>query len=143
MSYANPSQTYRQVATLTASPGQLVLHLYDGAIRFLERAQAGFQYADPLEFNQTIHNNIVRAQAIIRELDFALNMEAGGELSVTLRRLYRYFDERLRASNLTKQDDGIKEVIERLTVLRDAWSEMLREGGSRNASVALAVEGGA
>lgn len=144
MNYANPSQTYRDTAMLTASAGQRVLLLYEGAIRFLERAQAGFQHTDPLEFNQTIHNNIIRAQAIIRELNRVLNMEAGGELSATLRRLYRYFDDRLQASNLAKKDDGIKEVIGRLTVLRDAWAQMLSEGGSsRNDSVALAVEGGA
>jgi flagellar protein FliS len=99
--------------------------LYDGAINFLERALLGFQSKDPLEFNQTIHNNIRRAQAIIHELNVCLNMEAGGELSVTLRRLYLYFDMRLNQSNLRKQPQGVQEVIERLTILRDAWKEML------------------
>ena len=74
MNPKNPWQSYRQVATRTASPGQLVLMLYEGAIRFLERAQAGFQLEDPVEFNTTINDNILRAQDIIRELDFSLNV---------------------------------------------------------------------
>ena len=48
----------------TAPPGQLVVMLYDGAIRFLERANVGFQHDDPLEFNATINNNVLRAQEI-------------------------------------------------------------------------------
>jgi len=141
MSYANPSQTYRQVATLTASPGQLVLNLYDGAIRFLDQALQGFHQSDPLQFNLTIHNNVKRAQAILRSLDNALNMQAGGKLSFTLRELYGYFDKRLQESNLTKQEEGIQEVISRLTELREAWSRMLREGGASQTECApLSVE---
>src|SRR2546422_247467 len=82
----NPWQSYRQVATRTASPGQLVLMLYEGAIRFLERAQAGFALHDPVESNTTVNNNILRAQEIIRELDFSLNLTEGGELAFQLRR---------------------------------------------------------
>jgi flagellin-specific chaperone FliS len=48
---------------------------------FLERAKAGFQLEDPVEFNTTINNNILRAQDIIRELDYSLNVEQGGELA--------------------------------------------------------------
>ena len=128
----NVAQSYRRVATQTASPGQQVAMLYEGAIRFLDRALLGFQQQDPLDFNQTIHNNIQRAQAIIHELDTCLDMEAGGELAVALRRLYGYFDWRLDESNRLKRASGIQEVVERLTVLHDAWAEMLhrREGNS-------------
>jgi len=59
----------------------------------------------------TIHNNLLRAQEIIRELDRALNMEAGGEYAVTLRRLYRYFDRRLSESNNQKRRQGVEEVL--------------------------------
>ena len=48
-----PWQSYRKVSTQTASPAHLVLMLYDGAISFLERGLTGFNYSDPLEFNQT------------------------------------------------------------------------------------------
>lgn len=129
MNPKNPWQSYRQVATRTASPGQLVLMLYEGAIRFLERAEAGFQLEDPVEFNTAINDNILRAQDIVRELDFSLNLEAGGELAAQLRRLYDYFDRTLLEANLRKDPAGIVEVIKRITVLRDAWATMLEQQG--------------
>jgi flagellar protein FliS len=129
MNPKNPWQSYRQVATRTASPGQLILMLYDGAIRFLEQAKAGFQLEDPVEFNTTINNNILRAQDIIRELDYSLNAEQGGDLAVELHRLYDYFDRVLLEANLRKDVQGINEVIQRITVLRDAWAAMLQQQG--------------
>jgi flagellar protein FliS len=126
---ANPWQSYRQTATQTATPGQLVLMLFEGAIRFLDRALAGFEMEDPAESIAAVNNNIIRAQDIIRELDHSLNMEAGGEFSLTMRRLYRYFDDRLSESNLRKEADGIRVVLRLLTLLRDAWAEMLAGRG--------------
>jgi flagellar protein FliS len=123
---SNPWKSYQQVATQTAPPGQLVLMLYEGAVRFLERAIAGFSLEDPAQFNQTISNNIIRAQDIIFELNVTLNMNEGGDLAMTLRRLYDYMDRRLMESNLKKDQDGVKEVIGRLVVLRDAWAQMLQ-----------------
>ena len=136
----NPWQSYRQVATRTASPGQLVLMLYEGAIRFLERAQAGFQLEDPVEYNTTINNNILRAQDIIRELDFSLNVDQGGELAQQLRRLYDYFDRVLLEANLRKDPTGIREVIERITVLRNAWATMLAQQGQPTDPKVLTAE---
>jgi flagellar secretion chaperone FliS len=127
---SNPWQSYRQVATQTAPPGQLVLMLYEGAIRFLEQARRGFAEEDPLEYNQTIHNNTVRAQEIIRELDGALEFKQGGQLASTLHRLYDYMDTRLHEANQFKKEEGIEEVIRRLGVLRDAWAEMLQKNGN-------------
>lgn len=126
MRAANPWASYRQVATQTASAAQLVLMLFDGAIRFLERASTGFGLEDPAESNQLISNNLLRAQAIIHELNVSLNVEQGGQFADTLRQLYNYFDRRLTHSNRTKTPDGIIEVIGRLTVLRDAWAQMLQ-----------------
>ena len=136
----NPWQSYRQVATRTASPGQLVLMLYEGAIRFLERAQAGFRLEDPVEFNTTINNNIIRAQDIIRELDFSLDVKQGGELAIQLRRLYDYFDRILLEANLRKDPKGVTEVIHRITELRDAWATMLAQQGQTTDSAALTAE---
>lgn len=136
----NPWQSYRQVATRTASPGQLVLMLYEGAIRFLERAQAGFRLEDPVEFNTTINNNILRAQDIIRELDFSLNVEQGGELAIQLRRLYDYFDRILLEANLRKDPKGVTEVIQRITDLRDAWATMLAQQGQATDTATLTAE---
>jgi len=127
MSRANPLQSYMQVATETASPARLVLMLYDGAIRFLENAQRGFEAEDPLEFNQTIHNNVMRAIAILDELNASLDLERGGECAANFRRLYDYMAERLYESNRLKNPEGVEETIRRLTTLRDAWSEMLQK----------------
>jgi flagellar protein FliS len=124
----NPWQSYRQVATKTAGPGQLVLMLFEGAIGFLERALVGFQHEDPLEFNRTINNNILRAQAIVNELNVSLNMAEGGEISLHLRRLYTYMDRRLQESNQRKEREGIDDVIDRLRILRDTWAQMLQQG---------------
>lgn len=128
---ANPWQSYRQVATKTATPGQLVLMLFDGALRFLDKALVGFDLDDPLDSNLAINNNILKAQEIIRELNLSLNMEQGGEFATTMRRLYNYYDLQLSQSNLQKDPSGIQLVIRLLSVIRGAWAEMLT-GNSAN-----------
>ncbi|MFO1497045.1 MAG: flagellar export chaperone FliS [Verrucomicrobiota bacterium] len=126
MPFANPSHAYKRVAAQTAPPGQLVLMLYEGAIRFLEHALAGFGLDDPAEFNQTISNNVLRAQEIIRELSRCLDLGSGGELARQLERLYDYFDRRLMESNMKKEPEGIRDVMNRVSTLRNAWAAMLK-----------------
>jgi flagellar protein FliS len=123
-------QSYRQVATQTASPGQLILLLYNGIIRFLEQARVGFTLDDPKEFNEAINNNLQRAQAIINELNQSLNLAEGGEFAQRMRGLYDYFDRRVQESNMAKTEPGILEVLKHVAVLRDAWAEMLQRGAS-------------
>ena len=125
MILAGNLQSYRQISMQTAPPTQLVLMLYDGALRFLAAADQGFDLEDPLDRNLAIHNNIRKVQDILRELVVTLNLEAGGEVAENLRDLYVYFGERLQESNLKKEREGLVEVVERLTVIRDAWSKML------------------
>ena len=125
MPAANPWKSYRQVATQTAPPGQLILMLFDGALRFLEHGLAGFGRADPAEANMTIHNNFQRALDIVRELNRSVNLEQGGECAETLRRLYDYFERRIVDSNVRKNPEGVREVVQHLTVMRDAWAAML------------------
>jgi flagellar protein FliS len=131
-----PWDSYRKVATQTATPGQLVLMLYDGALGFLEKALAGFGQQDPGLFNQTINNNIVRAQAIIHEMNASLNMQAGGEVASNFRRLYNYLYRRLSAANREKDKAPLEESISHLRVLRDSWAEMLRNGGEARRAAA-------
>lgn len=133
MNHYQPWNSYKQVSAQTASPGQLVLMLYDGAIRFMERALQGFNNEDPLEFNQTISNNLIRAQSILGELNSSLNMEQGGDLAQTLRRLYEYMDDRLTESNVRKTPDGVRDTIRRLTIIRDAWQLMLQRRAAETA----------
>ena len=116
----------------TAAPGQLILMLLEGAIRFLDKAEDGFKIEDPAEANQAIHNNIQRTQDIIQELNMALDMQNGGELAKTLRSLYEYMDRRLIDSNLRKEASGIDETRRHLNELRAGWAQMLQTGGGAN-----------
>jgi len=137
MRAANPWKSYRETATLTAPPGQIVLMLYEGAIRSLERSLPGFSNPDPAESNMIIHNNLQRAHQIVRELNVALNMKEGGEFAENMRRLYNYFERRIWESNVKKNPTGVGEVIRHLNVLRDAWATMLsRQGSTEPATLA-------
>jgi flagellar protein FliS len=128
MPVPNPWKSYRQIATRTASPGQLVLMLFDGALLSLDRALLGFNCTDIGERNTAIHNNLQSAVEIIRELNCSLDLEAGGPLADTLRNLYAFFERRLIESNQKKSRQGIDEVIPLLKQLRDAWFSMLAAG---------------
>ncbi len=128
MPAANPWSSYRKISTQTAPPGQLVLMLFDGALRSLDRAQAGFICLEIGERNTTIHNNLTRAIDIVRELNHSLDLEAGGQLAETLRNLYNFFESRLVESNLKKSRRGIDEIMPMLKQLRDAWFSMLNGG---------------
>lgn len=140
MMVRNPWSSYQKIATQTAAPGQLVLMLFEGALRFLDRAQSGFEMEDPAERNATIHNNVQRVQDILHELNMALDLEQGGDLASTLRGLYEYMDRRLIESNIQKTEAGILEVRERLSRLREAWAEMLAKGAIESSSPETAFE---
>ena len=145
MNYAQARRSYQKIATETVSPGQRILLLFDGAVSFLEKALGGFERNDPLEFNQTINNNIQRTQAIIRELDDVLDMQAGGSFSENMRKLYVYLDDRLQESNIRKRKAGVQEVLGLVTTLRDAWAEMLRQqelGVASTDELAVPTNGG-
>jgi flagellar protein FliS len=136
-----PWQSYRKVSTQTASPSHLVLMLYDGAISFLERGLTGFNYSDPLEFNQTINNNVQRAQAILCDMNARLDMARGGDIAENFRRLYDYLYRRLQEANLKKKKPPIEEVIGHLRELRESWAEMLRRGEGSDGDLASAEAG--
>ena len=127
------ARTYYAQSVLTASPGQLVLMLFDGALKFIAIAKDGFNQpeSNPRRFEQ-INLNLQKAQSIIAELQGSLNHEAGGEIATTLDRLYDYYSRRLFDANMKKSVEPVIEVERFLKELRDAWSEMLRkEEGSR------------
>ncbi len=133
MPAVNPWSSYRKIATQTAPPAQLVLMLFDGALRSLDLAITGFATLEIGERNTTIHNNLSKAIDIIRELNQSLDMNAGGELAETLRNLYFFFERRLIESNLKKSRKGIDEVQPMLKQLRDAWFAMLNPTSELNA----------
>lgn len=123
------AKAYREASTVTASPGQVILLLYDGILKSLELAKTGFQLEDPAERNMTISNSLNKALNIIRELNRVLDFERGGDLAVTLSRLYDYFERQIHKSNITKSPSGIDDVIGQLSEIREAWSQMLQNRG--------------
>ena len=120
------AQTYRTNTVLTASPGQLVLLLYDGALKSLAIARDAFTRptGDPRRI-ETINQQLLKAQTIIAELQSGLNLEEGGEFARTMQRLYDYHNRRLLEANLRKQVEPVIEVEGLLRELRNAWAEML------------------
>lgn len=120
------ARTYRANAVLTASPGQLVLMLYDGALKALALALEAFeQPADDFRRIQTINTQLLKAQAILGELQSGLSLEAGGEFARTMHRLYDYHHYRLLEANVRKQVEPVIEVERLVRELRDAWAQML------------------
>lgn len=128
------AKTYRANAVLTASPGQLVLMLFDGALKAMGAAREAFDRpeGDPRRI-EAIHQQLQKAQDIIAELQNGLNMEAGGEFAQTLWRLYDYHNRRLFEANMRKQVAPVIEVEELVRQLRDAWAEMLMKQDSEPA----------
>lgn len=125
------ARTYRANAILTASPGQLVLMLYDGALKSMALARDAFSLpeTEPRRI-QTINEHLLKAQAIIAELQNGLNMEAGGEFAQTMHRLYDYHNRRLLEANIRKNPDPVAEVERLVRELRDAWAQMLSQQDS-------------
>ncbi|HND61716.1 MAG TPA: flagellar export chaperone FliS [Opitutaceae bacterium] len=124
------AQTYRSNAVLTASPGQLVLMLYDGVLKSLAIARDAFGWSvdDPRRI-EAINQQLLKAQKIITELQSGLNHDAGGEVAQTLERLYDYYNRRLFEANLRKQVEPVVEVERLVRDLRNAWAEMLCKQG--------------
>ena len=125
------ARTYRATSILTASPGQLVLMLYDGALKSIALAREGFNTSvdDPRRI-EVINTHLLKAQAILTELQNGLNMEAGGDFARTMHRLYDYHNRRLLEANLRKQVEPVIEVERLVRELRDAWAQMLTQQGS-------------
>ena len=118
-------RAYRETATRTATPGALVLMLFDGALRFLEMATQGFAETNFIRRQEKINNNVLKAHAILTELRGTLNMEAGGEFAQRMYSLYGFMQEQLLLGNLKKAPEPLNVVQRLLGEIRDAWAEML------------------
>jgi len=104
--------------TVTTQPrGQLVVMLYDGAIKFLRQAIEQIEAGDPGAKGTLI----TRAVDIINELDATLNMEAGGEIAESLHRLYDFMRRHLFQANSRQDPEMIREVISLLEELNEGW----------------------
>ncbi len=124
---ARLAKSYRSVAVTTATPGQLVLMLFDGALRFLSTAQHGFELEGIAARNEQIHNNLIKTQNILRELQASLDLTNGGEFARTMYALYDFMLTELQKANLGKVAEPIAAVERLLREIRDSWAQMLEQ----------------
>jgi flagellar protein FliS len=130
MALAQLAKSYKSAAVSTATPGQLVLMLFDGALRFLSQALHGFEIEHISQRQEQIHNSLVKTQAIVRELQCSLDLKVGGEFATTMYALYDYMMDQLRTANMQKDPEPIR-IVERLFgEIRDAWAQMLQQNAA-------------
>ncbi|WP_204488493.1 flagellar export chaperone FliS [Caldicoprobacter guelmensis] len=120
MAINNPYQQYQQQSVMTASPGELVVMLYNGCIRFIKQAIDSINDKDL----EGAHKAIIRAQDIILEFMSTLDMKY--EVSHNLLALYDYLYRRLVEANTRKDVAILEEVLMFVTELRDTWAEALK-----------------
>ncbi len=116
----NPYAQYNQNRILTASPAELTLMLYDGAIKFCNVAIMGIEQGDLTK----AHNNIMKVQKIIEEFQLTLNFKY--EIANDFNNVYNYIMKRLREANMSKDKAILEEVDEHLHTMRDTWKEVMR-----------------
>jgi flagellar secretion chaperone FliS len=125
--YDKIAKSYKAQSVKTASPGKLVLMLFDGYLKFSATAKRGFDEEELTKKNELINNNLIKAQNIVTELQSSLDMSVPGELPGTLYRLYDYVLHQLQQANLQKKVVPIEEADKVMDELRDAWAEMLTQ----------------
>ena len=118
-------QAYAQVgvesAVLSASPHQLVVLLFDGALSAMKKAIILIEQGDIPGKGQAISKAI---NIISNGLQSGLNHEIGGDLAANLDSLYDYMTRRLLQANLHNDINAINEVVELLNNIADAWKEI-------------------
>ena len=134
MIYPKKGMSYRTVSVDTASPGKLILMLYDGALRFLKEGELGFEEECPRVRNETISNNLIKVQNILAELQRSLNFDASREFAERMYSLYEFMINQCQESNVHKKVEPIHVVQRLLGEIRDAWAEMLANQGTHEIS---------
>lgn len=120
--YGKQAQQYKQQQIETASPEEILILLYEGAIRFLMIAKKGLAENDIQKF----HNHLLKSQNIITEFMSSLDMDMGGEVASNLFNLYEYLHYRLVQANLKKDAAMIDEVLDHLRKLKETWVEAIK-----------------
>ncbi|THF65703.1 flagellar export chaperone FliS [Pseudothauera nasutitermitis] len=129
-SYANRASAYTRVGTETgveaASPHQLILMLYDGALLALRTAESAMEHDDIPRRGAAISKAI---DIITNGLKVSLDLNSGGELAVRLDALYEYMADRLLYANLHNSQAALDEVSGLLAGLREAWQGIADQVG--------------
>jgi flagellar protein FliS len=113
---------YRQGAVLAATPGELVVMLYDGARRFLRQANVAMREGQI----ERAHNTLRRAELIIGHLDGILDFQQG-EIPERLHAIYLFCLAHLDAGRRNQDPSKLEEVSELLGELREAWAQVVDE----------------
>lgn len=117
---------YRTNAVETASPEQLTLMCYDGALRFMRRAARSLDNGERADASYAVG----RAQAIVNELNVTLDMDAGGELATNLRSLYLFVNRHMSEAIVAGESTKLGESIDIIGELRGAWSDAMNLGAA-------------
>ncbi|WP_433707480.1 flagellar export chaperone FliS [Paenibacillus illinoisensis] len=116
----SPYEKYRQSSVQTSTPEQLLIMLYDGAIRFIRAGIDGLKHQDL----EKINLNLGKAQTIVSELMSTL--DSSYEVSKGLSALYEYVNHLLTQSNVKKESEPAEEALGYLTELRATWAQAMK-----------------
>jgi len=116
----NAYSQYANNRILTASPAELTLMLYEGAIKFCNIAIIAIENKDI----EKAHNNIMKVQRIIEEFQITLDFKY--PIANDFNNVYTYLIQRLREANITKDKEILEEVNGHIRTMRDTWKEVMR-----------------
>ena len=120
MALPNAYAKYNNSKVLTASPAELTLMLYEGAIKFCNIAIIGIEQNDI----QKAHTNIRKVERIIEE--FRSTLDRKYAVAEDFDRVYVYLLQRLLEANMKKDKEILEEVNMHLRSMRDNWKEVMR-----------------
>lgn len=115
----NPYAKIKQNSIMTASPQELTLMLYDGAIKFGNQAVQAIENGEI----EKAHNMIIRVQNIIEEFRSTLDMQY--EVAESLDLMYDYIYRRLFDANISKDNTILTEAVDLIRELRNTWKEAM------------------
>ncbi|QUI21459.1 flagellar export chaperone FliS [Vallitalea pronyensis] len=125
----NGYNQYQNNAILTASPQELTLMLYNGAIKFCNQAIQAIDNQDI----ETAHELIIRVEDIIEE--FIITLDDKYPIAETFKNMYDYIHQRLIEANMNKDKTILEEVLGYLRELRDTWKEAMKLAKNPNPKV--------
>jgi flagellar protein FliS len=111
---------YYQTQVQTQSPLELVVLLYDGALRYMQMASDALRRQDLVAKREGMRRSV----AFVAELQNTLNLTEGGEIAKSLDALYGYIAGRLTDANMRRDPAPVDEAIRLLKPLRDAWAKL-------------------
>ena len=120
MAVNNAYAQYNNNKVLTASPAELTLLLYEGAIKFCNIAMMGLEEKNI----QKTHDNIKKAQAIIEELQSTLNHSY--KVAEDFDNVYHYIYSLLTDANIHKDKETLERALTEIRGMRDTWKEVMR-----------------